>query len=314
MTQPSAAPSASAAGRPSHDLAVVVVTYNSAQVVGAMLDSLPAALAGLRADVVVVDNGSRDDTVAVLELRGDCRVLRSTNRGYSAGINLGVAAVPDAPAYLILNPDVRLRPGAVPPLLAGLDAAGVGVTAPQMRTADDRLDLSLRREPSLGRALGLTRTRLPALSEYVHDPAAYAVPHDVDWAVGAAVCFSRTCFDALDGWDESYFLYSEETDFCLRARDQGFTTRYVPASVVVHLGGGSGRDEVTHAMQILNRVRLYRRRNGTTKAWLYWALAVLSELSKGVRGRRESWFAARALLRPAVRPLAVGCSTTLLPA
>ncbi len=310
MTQHS---SPSGPGRLAYDVAVVVVTYNSAAVVGAMLDSLPAALAGLRADVVVVDNGSADDTVAVLEQRRDCRVVRSTNRGYSAGINLGVAAAPDAPAYLILNPDVRLRPGAVPPLLAALAMPGVGVTAPQMRTGADRLDLSLRREPTLARALGLTRTRLPALSEYVHDVDAYAVAHDVDWAVGAALCFTRACYDALGGWDESYFLYSEETDFCLRARDAGLATRYVPESVVVHLGGASGRSAATHTMQILNRVRLYRRRNGTARAWLYWFLAVLSELSKGVRGQRESWSATRALLRPSVRPTAVGCSGTLLP-
>jgi N-acetylglucosaminyl-diphospho-decaprenol L-rhamnosyltransferase len=297
-----------------HDLGVVVVTYNSADVVGALLDSLPAALGELRADVVVVDNGSADDTVARLQRRGDCRVIPATNRGYSAGINTGVREAPGLPAYLILNPDVRLRPGSVPPLLAALAVPATGITAPQMRTASGELDLSLRREPTLPRALGLTRTRLPLLSEYVYEPEAYAREHEVDWAVGAALCFSRECWEILGGWDESFFLYSEETDFCLRARDAGYATRYVPSSVVVHLGGASGRTEATQAMQILNRVRLYRRRRGATRAWLYWALAVLSELSHVVRGRREARFVVRALLRPSARPPAVGCSTTLLPA
>ena len=218
------------------------------------------------------------------------------------------------PAYLILNPDVRLRPGAVPPLLAALAVPGTGITAPQMRTGSGALDLSLRREPTLPRALGLTRTRLPALSEYVYEPEAYTREHQVDWAVGAALCFSRTCWEALGGWDESFFLYSEETDFCLRARDAGYGTRYVPSSVVVHLGGASGRSEATQAMQILNRVRLYRRRRGVPRAWLYWALAVLAELSHAVRGQREARFVVRALLLPSARPAAVGCSTALIPA
>ena len=72
------------------DIDVVIVTYNSAEVVGDLLDSLPAALAGLSADVVIVDNGSTDNTVKLLESRSDCRLVQSTNVGYSGGINRGV--------------------------------------------------------------------------------------------------------------------------------------------------------------------------------------------------------------------------------
>ena len=61
----------------------------------------------------------------------------------------------------------------------------------------------------------------------------------MDWAQGAVVLMSRACFDALNGWDESYFLYSEETDLSLRARDLGLLTRYEPGSVAVHIGGAS---------------------------------------------------------------------------
>ena len=81
-----------------------------------------------------------------------------------------------------------------------------------------KLEFSLRREPTLLRALGLTRTKLPALSEYVQEPEAYREPHVVDWALGAVLMMSRECFDALGGWDESFFLYSEETDLSLRGQ------------------------------------------------------------------------------------------------
>src|SRR5260370_38697067 len=107
------------------DLAVVIVTYNSAHVVGDLLDSLPAALGGLAADVIVVDNGSADLTVEFLAKRADCHLVSSANNAYAAGINRGVSERPAARAILVLNPDVVLRPGPVPPMLTALGAPGV---------------------------------------------------------------------------------------------------------------------------------------------------------------------------------------------
>ncbi len=295
------------------DIDIVIVTYNSAHVVGDLLDSLPAALDGLTANVVVVDNGSTDATLKVLESRGDCRVVRSVNVGYAGGINRGVREATGAEAILVLNPDVRLRERSVPPLLEALKAPLTGIVAPQVWSAEGTLEFSLRRQPTLLRALGLTRTGLPALSEYVCEARDYVRPHVVDWALGAAVLMSRACFDALGGWDESYFLYSEETDLCLRARDLGLLTRYEPRSVVVHVGGQSGRNDRTHAMMIVNRVRLYRRRNGALASWCYYWLTVVSEISWVARGHRQSRSAIAALLRPSLRPAELGCSGQRLP-
>jgi N-acetylglucosaminyl-diphospho-decaprenol L-rhamnosyltransferase len=295
------------------DVAVVIVTYNSAHVVGELLDSLPAALDGLAADVVVVDNGSADGTVALVAARADCRLIRSSNGGYAAGINRGVREAIAAETILILNPDVRLQERSVAPLLRALREPDVGIVAPQVRSADGRLELSLRREPTLARALGLTRTRLAAFSEYVTSPAAYARPGAADWAVGAIWLMSRKCYDQLGGWDESYFLYSEETDLALRARDAGLLTRYEPRSVATHIGGQSGRDHRTHAMQVINRVRLYRRRHGSVASWCYYWLSVANQLTRVPRGQHECWFAVTALLVPSRRPAELGCCTRRMP-
>jgi N-acetylglucosaminyl-diphospho-decaprenol L-rhamnosyltransferase len=297
----------------SPDIDVIVVTYNSAQVIGDLLDSLPAALDGLSAEVVVVDNGSADDTVQLLESRDDCRVVRSTNIGYAGGINKGVREAAGADAILILNPDARLHPRSVPMLVKALREPGTGIVAPQVRSPDGTLELSLRREPTLLRALGLTTTGIPALSEYVSDPDAYARPHVVDWALGAVLMMSRACYDAVGGWDESFFLYSEETDLSLRARDVGLLTRYEPRSVAIHIGGQSGRNNRTHAMQIINRVRLYRRRNGAFASWCYYWLTIASELTWVLRGHRQSTYAILGLIRPSRRPPELACSEHLLP-
>lgn len=295
------------------DLAVVVVTYNSAHVIGALLDSLPAALDGLTADVVVVDNGSTDGTADFLAARGGCRVVRSANIGYAGGINRGVREAVAAEAILILNPDVRLQAGSVPALMSALREPDVGIVAPQVLSPQGSLELSLRREPTLPRALGLTRTKLAVFSEYVADRSAYTRPRTVDWALGAVLLMSRRCFEMLGGWDETYFLYSEETDLALRARDAGLLTRYEPTAIAVHIGGQSGRSRATHAMQIVNRVRLYRRRHGVLASWCYYLLAVANEVTRVPRGHPESWSAVAALLNPARRPACLGCSDRLLP-
>ncbi len=291
-------------------VAIVVVTYNSQACVGALLESLVDCGAG---SVVVVDNGSSDATVQVVEGFAGVQLIRSTNVGYSGGINRGVREVPAADAYLILNPDLVVRPGIVAVLVAALVDPEVGVVAPLVLDSDGRRQDSLRREPSLPRALGLSWTGIPLLSEYVTGDGDYVAAHDADWALGAAVMFSRVCYEAIGGWDESYFLYSEETDFCLRARDAGWVTRLVPEAVVVHDEGGSGRSDATHVMQIVNRVRLYARRHSKPAGYAYLVLNVLSELTWLARGHMQSRASIRGLLRPSTRPSELGCGQSLLP-
>lgn len=296
------------------DVVLVVVTYQSESTIVGLLESLPAALAGMRADTIVVDNGSSDGTVAVLEGRADCRVIRSTNRGYAAGINTGVAAAATDAPILVLNPDCRLRPGCVPALVAALAVPGVGVVAPRVLDRDGTLSKSLRREPTIRRTLGLTPTRLPVFSEYVHRDTDYARPGTVDWALGAVLLIARGCYQAVGGLDESYFLFSEETDFCLRARDLGFSTRYDPSAEAVHIGGQSGRSARIYAMQAVNRVRLYRRRHDVVSAWLYFAVLVANEARKCFGANREwSRAAVTSLLAPGRRPSEIGCSDRLMP-
>ncbi|MGW2091604.1 glycosyltransferase family 2 protein [Promicromonospora sukumoe] len=295
------------------EVAAVVVTYNSAQHVDALLDSLPAAFGDVPYTTVVVDNGSTDDTLALLRRRGDCTVVESVNDGYGAGMNRAVRHSPEAADVLVLNPDVELDAESVPRMLSVLRRPGVGIVAPRTREADGSLSPTLRREPTLARAGGLSFTGLPLLAERIEDPRAYVTEHPVDWAVGAIWLVERECFDALGGFDETYFLYSEETDFALRARDRGWLSVYAPDAGGMHVGGGSGTSHATHTMQMLNRVRLIRRRRGTPAAWTYYAVTLLVELRRGLLGHRASWPTLRALVRPSLRPAALGASDAVLP-
>jgi GT2 family glycosyltransferase len=213
----------------------------------------------------------------------------------------------------VLNPDVRLDPGAVRALVSALERPGVGIAAPRVRSEDGTLDRSLRREPTLLRALGLSRLDRPAFSEHVQEPEAYERAGPVAWALGAVLAVSAECARAVGEWDESYFLYSEETDYCLRAGDLGWRTWYTPKAGAVHVGGASGRDDFTHTLQIVNRVRLFRRRAGPVAGAAYFGLTVLSELSWIARGHRQSRASVRALLRPSTRPAVLGPDRRFVP-
>lgn len=296
------------------DVLVVVVTYNSAAVIAALLESLPAALVGLSSEVVVVDNGSTDATTDVVGHYPDVQLVIASNDGFAAGINAGVGRAGTTKSILVLNPDVTLAPRSVASMYRALQRPGIGIVAPKVLDVEGRLHHSLRREPSLFRAVGLNRTGLPMFSEYLSREVEYSGPRQVDWALGAVLLVSRGCWDRVGPWDESFFLYSEETDYCLRAKDLGLATWFEPEAEVTHIGGASGQSPTTHVMQIVNRVRLYRRRHSARAGGLYYALIVISEMTWVFRGGGASSRAAvLALLFPSRRPKVLAASDSLVP-
>lgn len=268
-------------------IAVIVVTFDSAEVLRDCLTALPDACAGAAWHLVVVDNASHDDSTALARsvVPRATIVQAGANKGYAAGINAGVRTCgDDVEAFMILNPDVRLAPTAVARLNDELRRLGAGVGVPRLRDGAGRLSLTLRREPTVVRALGEALLggrragRVPWLGEVVTDPRGYEADCWVDWASGAAMLVSRACFDLVGPWDESYFLYSEETDFCLRARDLGFRTRFVSTADGVHLGGQSGTSPELWSLLTANRVRQFARRHGRLQTNAFRAVVVLNEL------------------------------------
>lgn len=245
----------------------VVVTYNSAGEIGNLLDSLPAAADGLDLRVLVVDNASSDETVALVEARGDARVVASGgNVGYAAGINVGREHLdPDTDAIAILNPDLVLEPGALRLLAEPLAAdRTIGVTVPRVRNSDGTPFHSLRREPGLVSQLGEMAfgAHLPGRPAFLGDALRhdehYETARDVDWASGAALVISRACDQAVGEWREDFFLYSEETDFARRARRAGFRIRYLPQARCLHIGGASGSSPRLEALMEVNKLRDYQ--------------------------------------------------------
>jgi GT2 family glycosyltransferase len=285
------------------DCAIIVISYNSARHIGRLLDSLPAAVDGLRTRCIVVDNNSGDETMSILRARADVTAVGvKSNLGYAGAINRGRSLAGPRSALLILNPDLILEPGAVAELYRALDQPGVGVTVPMLLTGTGGLYLSARREPSLTRALGdaFFGARWPGrpgwLGETLRDPAAYRNAGDVAWAGGAALLISAACDRAVGDWDDArFFLYSEETDFAARARHCGYRIRYVPTARARHEDGGSGRSPALGALLAVNRVRYYEKYHRRPAAYAFRALVTLHYLLRSTDPDHRA--AVKALIR-----------------
>lgn len=290
------------------------MTFNSANQLGTCLDSLHAGCAGVRlAEVIVADNASTDDSVAVAELPRDVhvRVVQlGRNAGYAAGINAAVDSLDRSgvEAVLVLNPDITVRPGAVAILAHALRKPGRAITVPRLLNADGTLQPSLRRVPTLKRAVaeavvgGRIASRIGELGELILDPTHYEEPGPAIWATGAAMLISLEAAAEIGRWDESFLLYGEETEYALRTADCGWELWYEPDAVMDHIGGAQTMTSPSlFALLTVNRVRLFRTRNGRVASAAYQACVTLGEMLRAAAGRRTARAAVVALVRPSHR-------------
>lgn len=276
------------------DIAVIVVTYRNADDVPALLGSLRADADDLRIRVVVADNSPTDETREAVQQHPDVLFFSTGgNLGYSGGINAAMAHVGDADAIAVLNPDLVVEPGCLRALRARQRRSDAAVVVPRI-VEPEGLTPSLRWEPSLLRMLGDAlfggrfRSRPQRLSEIVFAPAAYRTAHTADWATGAALLIDARAAAAVGPWDERFFLYSEETDFFRRVRENGGTVWFEPTATVHHSQGGSGSSIDLDRLMAVNRIRYARKHHPRRIAACYRAVIVLHELLRVASPRHRA--------------------------
>jgi N-acetylglucosaminyl-diphospho-decaprenol L-rhamnosyltransferase len=222
-------------------IAVIVVTYESAAVIARCLGVLRAAAPRRGLDIRVVDNASTDGSPALAEaIVGSERVIRMTsNRGFAAGVNAGLATV-DAPWIAVINPDVQVPPGGLDRLADVLAChPAAGLAAPRVVGADGRPERSVGLYPTPGREWAHSW-----LLDHLGWPGRWApLPRrtaTVDWVSGCAWLMRAEAARATGALDEGYFMYCEDVDYCRRLHDAGWDVLAVPEVEWMHgLGVGS---------------------------------------------------------------------------
>jgi GT2 family glycosyltransferase len=261
-------------GAPVPDLSVIVVTHGRSELALSTLGCAHAAAEGLAVQWLVVDSGSADDTPAQIERAfPDVELLRCENIGF-AGANNRALELARGRYVLLLNPDVDIVSGTLAELLAALDERPeVGIASVIQQGSDEELQYSIRRDPSALRALG-EAFALPwdRAREEERLTARYREEGNADWLVGAFLIARAEVVHAIGGLDERFFLYSEETDWCYRARAAGWEVRHLPQMRVTHHTTPSTRPDLvaqlSYAKLLFARKHYRRGRSAAIRAAL----------------------------------------------
>lgn len=268
------------------ELGVVIVSYNTRELLRACLASLRACTLPLR--VVVVDSASHDDSAAVV--RADFAevelIALDRNVGFAASNNIGLARLFDegataAPDYaLLLNPDTIVHPGAIEDLAAFLDRhPRVGMVGPRLLNPDGTLQPAAFRFPTLAMTLLDLFPPGEALpgrlygswwqGRYPQERAGDG-PFPIDHPLGACMLVRRAVVEQVGRLDEGFFMYAEEVDWCYRIRRAGWAIWQVPAARVTHIGGAATRQFRQRMLIALqeSRLRFFRKHYGAR--FVYW--------------------------------------------
>lgn len=269
-----------------------------------------SAVNGLTAEIWVVDNASSDGTVEMLrtEFPTVRLIANSENVGFTRANNQALEQAQGRYSFL-LNPDTELRPGALAALVEYMTAhPRTGMIGPQLFYGDGSLQSSRRRFPTLATAF-LESTRLQqwfprnrVLTRYYMLDTPDDLTQEVDWINGSAMFVRREVYATLGGFDERFFMYSEELDWCYRAKQAGWQIVYLPPAQIVHHEGKSSeqvvarRDIYFHS----SKIRFFRKYRGPWVAGilrafllLMFALQLGEEGLKWLAGHKRAMRAAR---------------------
>jgi GT2 family glycosyltransferase len=266
------------------DLSIIIVPYKVKDKLQVALDAVYASRTGYSHEVIIVDNGSHDGTVEMVEQDyPQAKLIKNTNEGFGKGNNRGIK-VATGDYVLLLNGDTKVSPDTLQVMLDFMKGRpDVGISTCKLVKPDGELDWACRRsfpDPAVAfyRLSGLSK-----IFKKHKKIAAYNMTHksvdeetEIDCCSGAFSLISRPCLDQIKGFDEDYFMYGEDIDLCYRAQAAGFKIWYYPKTTTIHYRGQSSRKtpqkslyDFHDAMWIFYKKHLYRKYNPLFSALVY---------------------------------------------
>ncbi len=242
------------------DLSVIIVNWNTEELLRNCLRSVYGTIEGLAFEIIVVDNASGDGSVAMLKVEFPQvrRIENYDNRGFAAANNQAFRAMTGRYA-LLLNSDTVLTEGAVRELFAFMEEHPEAVMAcGQLLNADGSKQNSIARFPTIPSLLlnmPLLETLFP--DRYPSKRRDYSHPIEVDSCIGACLIVRKSAIDGVGGFDERYFFFFEETDWARTMRQAGGKIYHVPTARIYHLQGKSVGTSVRSRMHFYRSRYLY---------------------------------------------------------
>lgn len=240
------------------DVDIVVVNYRSAAYTAACVGAAHTVARGdgVKIDIIVVNNEDpAADLEAAVTAQGPASFVHNvSNVGFGAACNIG-AGLGTARFILFLNPDARLKAGALRAMVAFMDEptnAGVGIVGPAIENEEGAVEATCSHLPTIAelmaRSVGLTRGFLPV--------AQHEKSGAVGQVIGAVLMIRRQLFEGLGGFDSRFFLYYEDVDLCARAGSQHALTYYLSTARAGHIGRVSSSHDTGMALALFIRSRL----------------------------------------------------------
>lgn len=260
-------------------VAIAVVSWNTHDLLDACLVSMKQDVDDGAAEVWVVDNGSSDGSPEMVRAKHPWvrLMIPDENLGYGPAVNR-VAEVTDTPWVIASNADIVVEPGAIAALIgAGDEDRQAGVLGPRLILPDGATQPGVQPYPSVRNSL-LRNLWGYKLSRRVGERLCLAGyweptrPATVDWLTGAFLLIRRDTYEAIGGFDEAQWMYAEDLDICWRARQAGWTSRYVPQARVRHVLSVAAEKAFGDVDQRSRRMirqdyAWLQRRRGTARAW-----------------------------------------------
>ncbi|VAW38232.1 Glycosyl transferase, family 2 [hydrothermal vent metagenome] len=256
-------------------LSIVIVSWNTKDLLEACLRSVYGYPLDQPFEVWVVDNHSKDDSVAMVRAQfPQVELIASEdNLGFAGGNN---QAIPHCQGeyILLLNPDTEVKPEALNALVAFMDSQpDAGAAGSRLLNADGSLQPSCNPMPTLGREFWrmFYLDKLIPLGVYDMEKWDVAEPREVDVLMGASMLLRKEVLNTVGLLDEGYFMYSEEVDLCFRLQKAGWRLFWVPQSQVVHYWGQSAKLVLAKMFLQLYRgkLRFFRQHYGRLTVFFY---------------------------------------------
>lgn len=294
---------------PSVKLLTVLINYKTPDMTLKALDALLRELTTIEGSrVMIVDNDSQDGSfeklshaVAQRGIGDQVSVVASgRNGGFAYGVNFGVRpalASADPPDYFyLLNSDAFPEPGSIKLLVDFLDDNPVaGISGSYIHGPDGTPHETAFRFPSLASELESTLGFGPVSRALKRFVVALPIPTEttqVDWLAGASMLIRREVFQRIGLFDETFFLYFEETDFCRRARLAGWPTYYIAQSSVAHIGsvstGLKDKSKRTPSYWYASRRHYFLKNHGRPYLWASNLVYVVGGTLRRVRWRIQN--------------------------